>query len=109
MASKVYTAAELREAADTMDECLKEMESGNDMYWRDDHVTSEDWKAMLRQAADMMEYEEKRERKYEYTLLTSSGHIVGLIPTSEEQARRHMLSGDRPVRREVGEWEEVNE
>ena len=49
---KRYTAQELRDAADTMDESIKEMEDGNSMYWREDHTTSEDWKAMLRQAAD---------------------------------------------------------
>ena len=52
---KRYTAQAMRDAADTMDECLREMEDGNSMYWRDDHITSEDWKAMLRQAADAEE------------------------------------------------------
>lgn len=50
-----------------------------------------------------------REKKYEYSLLTSSGHIVGVYTTSEEQARRRMINGDRLVRREVGEWEEVKD
>ena len=55
MASKIYTAQEMRAAADTMDEYIKEMEDGNSMYWRDDHITSEDWKAMLRQATEVVE------------------------------------------------------
>ena len=59
MASKIYTAQEMRAAADTMDEYIKEMEDGNSMYWRDDHITSEDWKAMLRQTAEVVERCEK--------------------------------------------------
>lgn len=57
--TKIYTAQEMREAADTMDEYIKEMEDGNSMYWRDDHITSEDWKAMLRYAAEVVERREK--------------------------------------------------
>ena len=64
---------------------------------------------MLRQAADMLEREEKRERKYEYAVKWNDGLITKIsqtFPCRDEldAIRKYNLT---IVRREVGEWEEV--
>lgn len=92
MASKVYTASEMRHRAD------KEQHSYHD------NITA----AMLRQAADMMEREKKYEYAVEYEDLYHGGWSVyknGL--TLDEAQKLSTESWSRIVRREVGDWEEV--
>lgn len=91
--AKIYTAQEMRDAAD-----LREA-------WGDkDEVNN-----MLRQAADMIEREARREKEYEYSLKMASGRVTNGRFSDEETARRFAMYGDTVVRREVGVWKEVKE
>lgn len=109
MITKVYTAAELREAADNfwvgVVICEVKDEDGRVVK----HIKHDEVIAMLRQAAEMMEREEKREKKYEYSFKMASGRLTNGSFSDEETARRFALYGDTVVRREVGEWMEVND
>lgn len=95
--SKTYTAQEMRLRADK-----------EERYWHD-HVTA----AMLRQAADAMDREAKREKKWEYSVK----FIDGIISPMHEDERLSVGGGLKAVRRdgltavrrEVGEWEEVRD
>ena len=72
---------------------------------------------MLQQAAEVMEREEKREKKYEYKILYRfNGCLYDSIRHSQNiQSARKTLGvysgheGAHIVRREVGEWEEVDD
>lgn len=93
MASKIYTAQEMRHAADTRE------------AWGDkDEVNN-----MLRQAADMIEREERRKKKYEYSAKYGNGFVSELhsstIGGTDYAKESKGFVG--VVRREVGEWEEV--
>lgn len=107
--SRMYTAQELREAADYF-----AVGGGHDLLDGKTTLLSlgkEDVAAMLRQAADMME----REKKYEYTVIAKR-HDGGVFIDTEhfstlESAKKNAENGFYDViryeRREVGEWEEV--
>ena len=71
-------------------------------------------RSMLRQAADLMEREEKREKKYEYAIKWPDGYICQ--PSDDISRQTEFLMFDRTrsvikklIRREVGEWEEVRD
>lgn len=85
--SKTYTAQEMRNVA----ECL---------HYDNPTRFIIEAAAMLRQAADMMEREERRVRKYEYATTMSNGS------PSQTHHSSHIF-GYHAFRREVGEWEEV--
>lgn len=63
---------------------------------------------MLRQAADDLEREEKRERKYEYAEKYKEG-MVACLHRERPVDHCEMWPGSIAVRREVGDWEEVSE
>lgn len=105
--TKVYTAQEMREAAERF-------------AFEEDSSRSNTIVAMLRQAAAAMEREEKREKKFEYTaeyVKRRSGKVDSKCVyhfNSFNAAKRfkyYPLKGEklRFIRREVGEWEEVTE
>ena len=98
MASKIYTAQEMREMADELDDAI--------------YTTAA---AMLRQAADALEREETREKNYQYAVKWN-GVAISYISSTAEEARNAVkeLNADgltiaRLVRREVGEWEDVKD
>ena len=103
MASKVYTAKELREAADNFWVggviCEVKGEDGRVVK----HINHDAIIAMLRQAADAMDREYKREKKYEYAIKFDDGAIDCV------HSEYPMHSCYKLVRREVGEWKEVKE
>lgn len=90
--TKQYTAQEMRDAILK----LKAFQ-GNKMTL----LRIED---MLRQAADAME----RKKKYEYAEKFKEG-IVSYLHREKPMDRLDMYRGSVNVRREVGEWEEVEE
>ena len=87
MASKVYTAEEMRHRAN------------QEQHLWNDRTTA----AMLRQAADAME----REKKYEYT--HKYGDDVIAVNHTDDIRKCFVPMGAVMVRREVGEWEEVKD
>lgn len=92
---KSYTAQEMREEAR-----IFEARGG-----------SSNIAAMLHQAADEIEREERREKKYEYAVKWNDGLITQISQTFPckgelDAIRKYNLT---VVRREVGEWEEVKE
>ena len=103
-----YTAQEMREAAEFFErnaEMVRWVVKSNSVLANIHETIS-----MLRQAADAMEREEKRERKYQYGVVFGGDGIDrDYIFDSEECART--VAGDslQVVRREVGEWEEVKD
>ena len=86
MASKVYTARDMRQTANV-----------------EELVGRPGVAAMLRQAADMIEREARREKKYEYAIKFDDGDIDCV------HSEYPMHSCYKLVRREVGEWKEVKE
>lgn len=92
--SRRYTAQDMRETAD-------DFENYSDM---DESVIAD----MLRQAADDMEREEKREKKYEYAEKFKEG-MVAYLHRDRPIDHGEMWPGSIAVRREVGEWEEVKD
>ena len=86
MASKVYTARDMRQTANV-----------------EELVGRPGVAAMLRQAADMIEREARRDKKYEYTIKFDDGDIDCV------HSEYPMHSCYKLVRREVGEWKEVKE
>ena len=96
MASKAYTAQEMRGMADELDDAI--------------YTTAS---AMLRQAADAMEREKKRVKKYEYAekCVTDGGWSIVYRHRTDllAYAKEIQDSGTELVRREVGEWEEVKD
>lgn len=89
--SRRYTAQEMREMA------LVEESYGWDVVAK-----------MLRQAADDLEREEKRERNYEYAEKFKEG-MVACLHRERPVDHCEMWPGSIAVRREVGEWEEVQD
>lgn len=110
--TKTYTAQEMRVVADNLDSVYvaPECEDKEEQYKFLSLACM-----MLRQAADLMEREEKRE-KYEYGALWN-GLAISNRTESIESARKaveeinsQMLSPfAKLVRRPVGEWEEVRD
>ena len=92
--SRRYTAQDMRETADGLKD-----DPGMDALIIAD---------MLRQAADDMEREEKRERKYEYAEKFKEG-MVACLHRERPVDHCEMYPGSIAVRREVGEWEEVKD
>lgn len=101
MASKRYTAKEMRERAEIIENAFLDMPTAE----------------MLRQAADMMEREEKREKNYEYgirycvddgSVFEDERHFDSLKDAKDnaDVSGYDELKFDR---REVGEWEEVED
>ena len=99
--SRKYTAQEMREMASVVLNDVK----GNDYNGATYEFTSKFDECvieeMLRQAADMMEREEKREKKYEYSSVLPDGSVSCVHDDVME-------AGYHAFRREVGEWEEVD-
>ena len=86
MASKVYTARDMRQTANV-----------------EELVGRPGVAAMLRQAADMIEREARRKKKYEYAIEFDDGDLDCF------HSEYPMHSCYKLVRREVGEWKEVME
>ena len=86
MASKVYTARDMRQTANV-----------------EELVGRPGVAAMLRQAADMIGREARREKKYEYAIKFDDGDIDCV------HSEYPMHSCYKLVRREVGEWKDVKE
>ena len=100
--SKIYTAQEMRNCADNCDAS------------RINPCVS----AMLRQAADVMEREECRDKKYQYEVWytakdggarRSTGRAFSLESAKRILSMYKEFSDAHIVRREVGEWEEVKD
>lgn len=108
---KRYTAQEMREMASAvLDEC-EDSEHGLlylSRYFSGHLFCPDDVAAMLRQAADMMEREEKREKIYEYACLN---RVFQTLNVARIYAIANEIQGQRPVivRREVGVWEVVKD
>ena len=88
--ARVYTARDMRQAANAEELVGRPVVA-----------------AMLRQAADSMDREDKREKKYEYSEKYSDGEIS---PFHDEERidLKYTLEGSVVVRRPVGEWEVLN-
>lgn len=97
MASKVYTTKEMRCAADF----VEHRDTGA-------IVTNCVIADMLRQAADAMEREEKREKNYEYAKKFANGEIFA-IHLSNPIDTKSISPSTKVVSRPVGEWEEVKD
>lgn len=113
MESKVYTAQEMRELADKIWD-YKTMSKGLELC--DNELEQVDCEAthdliyMLRQAADALEREEKREKRYEYAVMMPDGKTNTPLDDrryQEKIAARNYEYGAILVRRELGEWEVV--
>lgn len=109
--AKTYTAQDMRELAN-------ELESRSEKAVCRWHEGFEEWLPLwqnpddtilaLRQAADDLEREEKREKKYEYAEMKSDGRVVHIHEDKIEDVMM-LFDGSTKVRREVSEWEEVKE
>lgn len=91
--AKTFTAQEMRRAANLL----------ASEYFCNDAI------AMLRQAADAMESEAKREKRYEYAKMFFDGTVSSRHNESPEEIEEDIFNDRRIARREVGEWEEVKE
>lgn len=104
-----YTAQEMREMADNLDSVYvaPECEDKKKQYG---YLSISGM--MLRQAADAMEREEKREKrekKYEFATMTNDGWVGRLHFDIVELIDDTLSDGDKIVRREIGEWEEMKD
>lgn len=109
--TRKYTAQEMREMATE----AEVIEVADQFYGHDMDTIA----AMLRQAADLMEREKKREKRYEYATKWDDGKIDGISPCKDEVTDSISFvqyissisaddqTGCKLVRREVGEWEVV--
>lgn len=112
MASKIYTAREMRNRANEFYEYLNNedhfavKEIDNDARMLAD---------MLRQAAEALESEEKRKASTttDYSFVDESGFRVSYLYDSVETAKRRAIelgyNAKYFIRREVGAWEEVRD
>lgn len=112
MKARNYTAQEMRELAEMIDH-------GGAFVLTDPSVLEANV-AMLRQAADDLERVEQ-EKKYEYATKWDDGKIDGISPYKDEVTDSISFveyissisaddkTGCKLVRREVGEWEAVEE
>lgn len=96
--TKIYTAQEMREMAERI-------------------IFYPEVQAMLRQAADDLEREEKSEMKHEYKVLycrsdgrvyDSVGHAENIHEAQETLSIYKGYKDAHIVRRKVGEWKEVS-
>lgn len=107
--AEVYTAQEMREAADNfwVSGVISEVKDEDGRVVK--QIKNDAIIAMLRQAADALEREERREKKYEYAAKYGNGFVSELHSTTvggTEYAKENKgFVG--VVRRQVGEWEEV--
>lgn len=109
--AKKYTAQEMRDYADAIAGDLGDNDHGGVEYFYDDLITIIE---SLRQAADIMEREE-REKDYEYTVIAKKHDGEVFLDTEHfstlEGAAKNAEDGFYDVlryqRREVGKWEEV--
>lgn len=120
MASKLYTAQDMREMADKLESrkayaiCYFD---ATDNEWRPVWQNPDSAVLALRQAADAMESEKKREKKYEYTqkYISVDGkkdaisriHYETIDQADVTAVRAHGVQ-HITLRRPVGEWEEVS-
>lgn len=104
--SRKYTAQEMREAANAVDE-VSINDNGEYFYEKHEKFNPFLVRDMLRQAADAMEREEKIEKKYEYAAMTDDGWVERLHFDMVELIEDTLYDGDKLVCREVGEWEVV--
>ena len=104
--SKVYTAKEMRETAEniTRVDIMDGLSCREHCYQMKQMV-----RAMFRQAADMIECEKKREKKYEYALKSASGRVSYTRFPDVLTVHSRALHDDTIVHHRVGEWEEVAE
>lgn len=108
--ARKYTAQEMRSKADEFKEYL---DNPNHFAVKEFDDESRVLMEMLRQAAVLQEREEMRERKYEYAILWDYDDSLFEASIFHEYIKRRMdeMNADGPVchlvRREVGEWEEV--
>lgn len=96
--SRKYTVREMRELAEMIDH--------GGAFALTDPATIGANVAMLRQAADMMERDERCEKKWEYALV-ANGVTYNNHYCDFRSATLIRGFGEKVVRREVGEWEEV--
>lgn len=102
MANKIYTAQEMRERAEIIENAFLDIPTAE----------------MLSQAADTLEREEKSQKKYEYaakylsvddeTDVISKTHYESAEQATVTAVKVHGI-GHVVIRRSVGEWEEVKE
>lgn len=103
-----YTADELRDAANAVDE-VSINDNGEYFYEKHDKFNPFLVRDMLRHSADLME----REKKYEYAILWDYDDSLCEMSIFYEYIKRRMdeINSDgvacHLVRRSVGEWEEV--
>lgn len=119
--AKVYTAQEMRDKAtelqESADEISRDAVEEGGCTWKplckSDACEIATIANMLRQAADLMEREEKREKKYEYGVMSNSrceGVYDSHLHARLKMDLLHICKKECDlVRREVGEWEEVSE
>lgn len=104
-----YTAKDMREAADNfwVNGVICEVKDKDGHVVK--HIKHDAVIAMLRQAADAMEKEGKREKKYEYGVKWDDDEEVK--PHSKQTAESIVMEFGKEivkaVRRSVGEWEEI--
>lgn len=103
--AKVYTAQEMLEAANAVDD-VSINDNGEFYYEKHDKFNPDLIRDMLRQAADAMEREAQREKKYEYACL---GRVFESLNDAMRYAITNEENEDSIVRREVGEWKEVKD
>lgn len=96
MASKTYTAQEMRDVA----QCL---------HYNSPTKLTIEAAAMLRQSAEALEREARRKMKYEYIERYKNGCLSASVSRTLVVARACMSQFSTILRREVGEWEEVPE
>lgn len=134
MASKVYTAQEMREAADrfafeedgsrsrTIADMLRQaadMRERCDNYLfvvkqiKDEHIRDGLARMMDEiingDQSDAFEREEKREKKYEYSVKSIYGEVGRLHYDEQYKSTDRLGNKAIIVRREVGEWEVVRD
>ena len=64
---------------------------------------------MLRFAADVLEREEKCERKFEYTVKYEDGEVSSLHYCFVDPLKHGKRENHRIIRRSVGEWEDYKD
>lgn len=119
--AKVYTAQEMRELAGKIwdyETMPKGLELCDNELGQVDCEATHDLIGMLRQAAELMEREEKKPKKYQYQYAARYFYPSGVIATDhifDNPTDAIHFSGSREgakktiCRREVGEWEEVKD
>lgn len=117
--TKTYTAQEMREMADKLDDDHGEYAichyDERDDEWRPLWMKPNSAVLALRQAADVIEREERRKSSTttDYSFVDESGFRVPYLYDSVETAKRGAAKFGYDakcfIRREVGNWEEVKD